>query len=668
MPSLRQWAYHLLMKTNTLRPFVISAVVAISGAAVLAQQGGLTAADKQRRIDTEAELQSLAIVERKVMMPMPDGVRLATDIYRPKSATGKVPVIWVRTPYNFNFWDIQNSVPADMSAQLTAVKRGYAYVVQNERGHFFSEGNYDILGSKTDGYNTVDWLTRQAWSNGRIGTTGCSSTAEYQMGVAALGHPGYAAMNVQGFGAGVGRVGPYYEQGNWYRGGAVQMLFIAWLYGEQNQVRPMFPPNTSQQDLIRASKAFDLAEHAPPVDWAKALWHLPTQDIIKNVDGPRGIFESAMPVETGGKMIQRAPNDPAWYRGGLYHDDQKLNVPGLWFMSWYDVSVGPNLALYNHVRATAPRAIADQQWAVIAPVAHCSYTRATADTVVGERSMGDARLDYNEIVYGFFDRFLKGEQTTRLDAMPKVTYYTMGMNKWQTADTWPPTGAQPLTFYLASNGKANSLSGDGALAAAAPDADKPDSFTYDPLNPVLSYGGNVCCTGNAVQGGSFDQRRMEAREDILVFTSDAFKEDSEISGPITPTLYVSSDAKDTDITVKILDVYPDGRAFNLDESIQRMRYRDGYDKPLALMESGKVYKVTLQPLTTSNYFAAGHKLRVEVSSSNFPRFDRNLNTGGNNYDESKGVVAHNAVHHSKQYPSSVTVTIVNKSRATTVVQ
>jgi predicted acyl esterase len=181
------------MKKNILHHFVVASVIAISGAAALAQQGSLSAADRQRRIDAEAELQSIAIVERKVMMPMPDGVRLATDIYRPKNAAGKVPTIWVRTPYNFNFWDIQNGVPADMSAQLTAVKRGYAYVVQNERGHFFSEGNYDILGSKTDGFNTVDWLTRQAWSNGKIGTTGCSSTAEYQMGVAALGHPGYAA-------------------------------------------------------------------------------------------------------------------------------------------------------------------------------------------------------------------------------------------------------------------------------------------------------------------------------------------------------------------------------------------------------------------------------------------------------------------------------------------
>ncbi len=139
----------------------------------------------------------------------------------------------------------------------------------------------------------------------------------------------------------MGRVGPYYEQGNWYRGGAVQMLFIAWLYGEQNQVRPMFPPNTSQEDLMRASKAFDLAQQLPPVDWSKALQHLPEMDIIKAVDGPHGIFADREEVSTGGAMIKRTPNDPAWYRGGLWHDDKTINVPGYWFMSWYDVSVGP---------------------------------------------------------------------------------------------------------------------------------------------------------------------------------------------------------------------------------------------------------------------------------------------------------------------------------------
>jgi putative CocE/NonD family hydrolase len=640
---------------------VVASIVA-TGAVTVAQRGAALSPEQvAQRWSAENELQSIAVVERKVMMPMRDGVRLATDVYRPKNSAGKVPTIFVRTPYNFNYWDVRNGVPRDMAQMLAAVKRGYAYVIQNERGHFFSEGHYDILGPPvSDGEDALQWISSQPWSNGKVGTTGCSSTAEYQMAIAAKGHPAYAAMNVQGFGAGVGRVKPYYEQGNWYRGGAVQMLFITWLYGEQNQLRPMFPASMSRDDLVKASKYFDLAPQQPDVDWSQALWHLPMQDILKAVDGPTGIFADAMPVPTGGRMAQRAPNDPAWYKGGLIHDDTTINVPGLWFMSWYDVSIGPNLALYNHVRKTAKPDFADQQWAIIAPVAHCSYTRATEDTIVGERSMGDARYDYNELVYGFFDRFLKGEKGGRLDRLAKVTYYTMGSNKWETADTWPPAGAQPMTFFLSSGGKANSLDGDGALIAAPPETDKPDIFTYDPMKPVTSYGGNVCCTGTAITAGAFDQRKMEARDDILVFTSEPFKDGLTLSGPIEPTLYVSSDTKDTDFTVKVIDVYPDGRAYNLDESIQRMRYRNGYDKPLVWMEAGKVYKVTLQPLTTSNYFAPGHRLRIEVSSSNFPRFDRNLNTGGNNYDEAKGVVARNSVHHSKLYPSQITITVVKK--------
>ena len=640
--------------------FVLVALfVGAPGLLVAQRRLPLTPEQKAQRAELEEELQEIAVVERKVMVPMRDGVRLATDIYRPRNATGTVPIIWSRTPYNFNFWDVKNHVPADMARALTAVKHGYAYVVQNERGHFFSEGNYDILGAPiTDGYDALAWMQEQPWSNGKVGTTGCSSTAEYQMAVASMGHPAFAAMNVQGFGAGVGRVGPYYEQGNWYRGGAIQMLFIAWLYGQQNQVRPMFPEDTSSENLAAAARMFDLAPQMPPVDWSKALTHLPVQDIIQNVQGPRGIFADPMPVDTGGRLIQRTPNDPAWYKGGLWHDDMQLEVPGLWFMSWYDVSIGPNLTMYSHVRNNASPAIADQQWAIVAPVAHCAFRRATKDTVVGERSMGDARLDYEEIVFGFFDRFLKGEASTRLDTLPKVTYFTMGSNEWQSSNTWPPEGAEELTLYLSSGGKANSLYGDGELAAAPPDADRPDSFVYDPMNAVPSYGGNVCCTGNAVHAGSFDQRKMEARQDILVYTTEPFPEGIEVSGSITPTLYVSSDAKDTDFTVKVLDVYPDGSVYNLDETIQRMRYRDGYDKPLAWMEKGEVHKVTLQPLNTSNYFAPGHRLRIEVSSSNFPRFDRNLNTGGNNYDEWSAVVARNAVHHSKQYPSSITITVI----------
>ena len=218
-----------------------------------------------------------------------------------------------------------------------------------------------------------------------------------------------------------------------------------------------------------------------------------------------------------------------------------------------------------------------------------------------------------------------------------------------------------MSFFLSSSGKANTLNGDGVLSEVAPTADNPDKFDYDPMNPVPSYGGNVCCTGNAVQGGAWDQQKMETRPEILVYSTDPLKEGVEVSGPIEVTLYVSSDAKDTDFTAKLVDVDPDGRAYNLDETIQRMRYRDGYDKPNVWMQSGKVYKVTLSPLTTSNFFAAGHRIRIEISSSNFPRFDRNLNTGGKNYDESKGVIARNAVHHSKQHPSAVKITVMRNT-------
>ncbi|MBK8809405.1 MAG: CocE/NonD family hydrolase [Acidobacteria bacterium] len=651
------------MKSSALRPFSFAALllsILITGvfAQPRAQQDPELIA---KRNAVENELLSVAIVERKVMIAMRDGVRVAADIYRPKDATKKYPIIWSRTPYNFNFWDVRLGAPRDMSTPLDAVKRGYAYVVMNERGHFFSEGNYDILGAPTtDGEDALKWLSSRPWSNGKVGAIGCSSTAEWQMAVASQGNPAFAAMIPQGFGAGVGRVGPYYEQGNWYRGGAIQMLFIAWLYGEQNQIRPMFPANLTQEELIRASKSFDLGQQLPPVDWSKALRHLPVMDILKAVDGPRGIFADEMPVPTGGAMVRRTPNDPAWYKGGLWHDNMKINVPGFWFMSWYDVSTGPNLAAYNHVRKTARPDIADKQYAVIAPTLHCGYTRATEDTVVGERSMGDARLNYSELTYGWFDHFLKGEENGILQKMPKVRYYTMGSNKWQTSESWPPAGAKSETFYLSSGGKANSLNGDGVLQTSPPESDNPDRFTYDPMNPVPSFGGNVCCTGNAVRGGSFDQRKMEERPDILVYSTEPLKEGIELSGPIDVTLYVSSDAKDTDFTVKLIDVDAEGRAWNLDETIQRLRYRNGYDKPEVWMESGKVYKFTFQPMTTSNYFAAGHRIRIEISSSNFPRFDRNLNTGGRNYDETKGVIANNAVHHSKQYPSSMTISVVRK--------
>jgi putative CocE/NonD family hydrolase len=305
----------------------------------------------EKREAIEKQLEDVAIIDRKVMVPMSDGARMAADIYRPKDASRKYPIIFSRTPYNFNFWDVKLGTYRDMSQELNAVKRGYVLIEMNERGHFFSEGNYDILGAPlSDANDQFNWMAAQPWSSGKIGLIGCSSTAEWQLAAAALGNKALTTIIPQSFGAGVGKVGPYNEQGNWYRGGAVQMLFIDWLYGEQNQVRPSFPKDTSQADLIKASKLFDLAPQLPPVDWAKAYQHLPEKDIISAVDGPKGIFSDKMPNTTGGAMIERTPNDPAWRKGGLWQSDtMPINVPGFWFMTWYDVSTGPNLATTSFV-------------------------------------------------------------------------------------------------------------------------------------------------------------------------------------------------------------------------------------------------------------------------------------------------------------------------------
>ena len=601
--------------------------------------------------DILKKINEIATLEQKVMMPMRDGIRLATDIYRPKTDE-KVPIIFSRTPYNFNSWGDGEEKNRTHQRAYEALKRGYAYVVQNERGRYFSEGQWDILGMPlTDGYDAFSWMSEQTWSNGKIGTLGCSSTAEWQMAVAALDHPSHAAMVPQGFGAGVGRVGDFFEQGNWYRGGVEQLLFGTWLYGvEHDEFKPRIPAGASQEDLIRISRFYDLAPENPPVDWAEKIKHLPLQDLLKNVGGKKEIFD---------KMIRRKPNDKAWYEGGLYHDNMDFGVPSFWFVSWYDVATTPNIALFNHVRENSVNQyVNDNQYLIIAPTLHCGFTRATKNTIVGERSVGDARLNYDEQVYDWFDLMLKEKKNDFKEKTPRVQYYTMGSNKWQNSEVWPPENVEMIPFYLSSDGNANTLYGYGKLTTLKIKInDKPDSFIYNPLDPVTSNGGGVCCMGNSVQGGAFDQQEIETRDDVLVYTSDPLKAGFEVTGFINSSIYISSDVKDTDITIKLIDVYPDGTAYNIDETIQRVRFREGYDKEV-FMEEGNVYKVNLSQMSTSNYFKKNHRIRIEVSSSNFPRFARNLNTGGDNFNESKGIIARNTIHHSKKYPSSISLPIV----------
>ena len=597
--------------------------------------------DKERR----AKLKAISEHQETVMVPMRDGVRLASDVYRPKEVEGPLPTVFWRTPYNFH--QLRGS---RLKLALESVERGYAFVVQNERGKFHSEGEWKILGQpRTDGYDALTWIAEQEWSNGKVGTIGCSSSAEWQMALAAMDHPDHAAMVPMAAGAGIGRVGEYYEQGNWYRGGTEQLLFLPWLYGVQNTQRPRFDESTSDEDLVRLSKYFDLAPDMPEVKWPKRIWHLPVADIMEEIEGPKGIYA---------ELMARQPDDPAWYEGGLYHDHEDFGVPALWINSWFDVSISPNLALFNHVRENARDAeVRDLQYVVVGPNLHCRFFTQHYDLKVGQRDMGDASFDYEGLIFRWFDRLLKGEDNGFEASTPKVQYYAMGANAWRSADRWPPEGTEPLTLYLDSDGSANSLFGDGRLIREPPAKDSADHYVYDPTVPVTSLGGGVCCNGGTVEGGSFDQRPIEARIDVLVYTSEPLEEPLEVSGPVGVTLYVSSDAKDTDFMVKLIDVYPDGRAFNVEETMQRARYREGYDKEV-FMEDGEIYELEVSTMSTTNVFQKGHRIRVEVTSSNFPRVARNLNTGGPNYNESEPVTARNVVHHSQEHPSRIVLTVV----------
>lgn len=596
----------------------------------------------------ETELARTTVSRLGVMVPMRDGVALSTDIYTPKNAKGKLPTILWKTPYNEH-----QLKGGTLRYVLESVKRGYTFIVQNERGRYFSQGKYEILGKpQTDGYDTLSWIAAQPWSNGKVGTLGCSSSAEWQLALAGMNHPAHAAMVPMASGAGIGKVGRFQEQGNWYTGGVPRNLFFVWLYGVDNPLRAELPSAALTDEKLRARiEAYnDLDATKPKVDWNKQIKHLPVDRMLADLGEPPATFE---------QFIKRTPADPAWQQGGLYHEGMGWGVPALWFNSWYDVSIGPNLELFNAARAAnTDKEASANQYAVIAPVPHCQYAKLGPDTVVGERDMGDTSFDVDGAIYGWFDRWLKEDKKAFAASTPHVRYYLMGANRWQSAAQWPPQNAKPMRLYLRSNGGANTLNGDGRLLAEAPPPNEAaDRYRYDPMNPVQTIGGGDCCNGGIVVPGAFDQRPVEARGDVLVYTSEPLTKPVDVVGFVDAVLKVSSSAKDTDFAVKLVDVAPDGTAWIIGDTIFRARYRDGYDKP-TLMTPGEVVTIHPTPMTTANRFDVGHRIRVEVSSSNFPKFVRNLNTGGPNESEKTGVVADNVIHHGGQAQSYIELPVL----------
>jgi len=326
-------------------------------------------------------------------------------------------------------------------------------------------------------------------------------------------------------------------------------------------------------------------------------------------------------------------------------------------MSWYDVSVGPNLAAYNSTRKNARPEIGNQQYAVIAPTLHCAYTRASEDTKVGERSMGDARLDYSAMQYAWFDHFLKGIDTGMLNEAP-IKLFVMGANVWRDEQEWPLARAVNTRYYLHSNGHANTLHGDGVLRTETPASDPSDAYTYDPAHPVLTRGGALLMTPE-FPGGPFDQRETESREDVLVYSTPELTQDVEVTGPIMVHLWATSSATDTDFVARLVDVYPNGYAQNLTDGIIRARYRafPQGEQP-SLIEPGKAYEYEIDLWATSNVFKAGHRIRVYISSSNFPRFNRNLNTGEKTFGGTRMMKAQQTIYHDAEHPSAVLLPII----------
>ena len=579
--------------------------------------------------------------EDMVRIPMRDGVRLNATLLFPKGKPReKLPTILVFFPYQIS--------PASAENQRF-LENGYALAYVNVRGRYFSEGVYTYMGgSGLDGFDTIDWLSKQRWSNGKVGAIGCSSSAEEQHKMNAMQHPAFAAAVPRSSGAGIGRMGPYNEMGNHFRGGIFQNLWLSWYHGSGWKYTPHFPPGLTRTQMQRLARTWNLEpETVPRINFDTVVWTLPVYDIMKNIGSAPSDLDDFMTWPM---------NDPRWKTLDFGNEGDRNGAPALYINAWYDVSTGPNLAMFEYQsKNAANQAARDNTLMIVAPTAHCMQAAATEHTVVGERDMGDARFDYQGLLVRWFDHWLKGVDND-VTKEPKARVFLMGANEWRTYDTWPPKDAKAVTWYFDSDGAANTRTGNGRLITAKPKKHAQDAFTYDPLHPTPSVGGQVCCF-NAANPGAYDQREVEARPDVLVYTSDPLASTTEVTGSIQVSLYLSSDAKDTDLMATLVDVYPDGKAYNLDQQALRVRYREGYDKQV-FMQPDHVYKVDLPPLVTSNAFLTGHRIRVAISSSSFPVLERNLNTGGRNYDEKDPVVAHNAIHHGPAYLSSITLPIM----------
>ena len=571
-------------------------------------------------------------VETNLPVKMRDGIVLYADVYRPDSP-GPFPVALQRTPYDKGSAGSMTNLDP-----MKAARNGYAVVIQDTRGRYTSEGEfYAFRDEINDGYDTVEWAAAQPWSTGKVGMYGASYVGATQW-LAAVARPPHLAAIVPNVTA------SNYHEGWAYQGGAFELGFnVSWTllqltlanFGALSSAKSV--PTEKRRDLIDAVN-----------DMEVSFRHLPTKDLPQLQGGLADYYYD---------WLAHPEFDDYWKNLCIEDNHPRLNVPAYNIGGWYDIFLGGTIRNFLGMRANGGSDDARRgQKLLIGPWQHGSR----GGSVVGDHYFGLAAdamaADLDGVHFRWFDYWLKGIDNGVLDE-PPVRVFVMGDNVWREEQEWPLARAQNTSYYLHSQGKANSSSGDGSLSPEAPGEEPPDVYLYNPADPVPTRGGGLCCNPYFAANGAFDQQDIEARPDVLVYSTPPLERDLEVTGPVTVTLWAATSQTDTDFTAKLVDVCEDGCARNLTDGIIRARYRDSSSNA-SFVEPGRVYHYTIDLWATSNVFQRGHRIRVEISSSNFPRFDRNTNTGNVIAGDAEFKPALQTVMHDAQHPSHITLPVV----------
>jgi putative CocE/NonD family hydrolase len=577
------------------------------------------------------------VVQKNIQIAMRDGVTLATDVYRPVMGE-PFPTVVIRTPYNKDLSALLLLVAPD---PLRLAQEGFAVVVQDCRGCGSSEGEFNpFFQDAHDGSDTIAWITAQSWAKGTIGMAGGSYLGAVQWLVASEGSGPLQAL------APSITTSQYYHPWT-YQGGAFQLGFcLFWALGFFAIPELQRRVARRQARLIELSAAMHSLADIENLYWQRPLMNLPE-------------FRQITPFYFD--WLAHPGFDEYWQAMIPGPGPHQSEVPTLIIGGWFDLFLGGSLESYLELKRHTGSDVTHRPRLLIGPWSHGIWYGIFPERDFGLLASTDA-IDITGEQLRWFDYWLKGEENGVPDD-PPVKIFVMGRDQWREEEDWPLPDTQYRQYYLHSGGSANSIYGDGRLATESPGNEPPDHYTYDPRDPTPTCGGATLLPGAqmGVNAGPKDQRTVEQRKDVLVYTTVPLARDLEVIGSIELTLYATSSARDTDFTGKLVDVYPDGRAMILTDGILRARYRHSFSQ-IELLEPGTVYELHIDLVATANVFKAGHCIRLEVGSSNFPRFDRNSNTGGSiaQETEAESVAAINWIFHDSGRPSYLSLPIIDR--------